>query len=288
MIRSPLLSLLFVSLIPCLSAQSSVWKVTKGSNEVYLGGTCHILRASDFPLPPEFDLAYAQADTLVFEIDPSEMESPAFAARLMAESVYRDGRTLKTVLSEEAYGALAAQGAKSNLPIEILQNTKPGMAVMMITIQELTMAGITQEGVDLLYARKAKRDGKPVGSLETVEFQLNLITNLGEGNESAFVLYSMQDLEQIGTLFDEIVRAWRTGDLETIDQFFAADMEKFPGIYEIFLKDRNERWVPRIADMLENEPTEFVLVGVGHMGGQHGLLSLLRAEGYSIEQVATE
>lgn len=288
MIKLSPLALLFTLLTANLSAQSSVWKVTEGNNTVYLGGTCHILRASDFPLPAEFDHAYAQADTLVFEIDPSEMESPDLVARLMAESVYRDGRTLKTVLNKAAYSALAAQGKKSNLPIEILQNTKPGMVVMMITMQELTKAGITQEGVDLFYAREAKRDGKPIGSLETVEFQLDLITNLGEGIESEFVLYSMQDLEQIGALFDEIVQAWKNGELEKIDQFFTADMQAFPEIYQRILKDRNERWVPQITEMLKSEPTEFVLVGVGHMGGAHGLLPLLKARGYSVEQIAVE
>jgi uncharacterized protein YbaP (TraB family) len=279
---------LFVLLSTNLSAQSSVWKVTGSGNTVYLGGTCHLLRASDFPLPAEFDHAYDRADELVFEIDPAEMETPDFAARLMAESVYRDGRTLKTVLSEEAYQALAAQGVQSNLPIEVLQNTKPGMAVMMITIQEMTKAGITQEGVDFFYARKAKRDGKPIGSLETVDFQLDLITNLGDGVESEFVLYSLKDLEQIELLFDETILAWRKGELGTIERLFTEDMQAFPKIYDLVLKDRNERWVPQIAEMLQSEPTEFVLVGVGHMGGEHGLLPLLAEAGYTVEQVAID
>lgn len=283
-----LLSLLFTSIITGLSAQSSVWKVSNGSHTVFLGGTCHILRASDFPLPEEFDLAYAQADKLFFEINPMALNAPEFAARMMAESVYLDGRTLKTVLNAEAYAALAAQGKKSNLPIEILQKTKPGMVVTMITIQELTKAGITQEGVDLFYAKKAKQDRKPIGSLETVEFQLNLITNLGEGMESQFVLYSLQDLEQIETLFDETIQAWRNGDMDMIERLFTDDMEAFPEIYDLVLKDRNELWIPQIAEMLQTEPTEFVLVGVGHMGGEHGLLPLLKAEGYSVEQVAAE
>jgi uncharacterized protein YbaP (TraB family) len=283
-----LLSLLLILIITGLSAQSSVWKVSDGSNSVFLGGTCHILRASDFPLPEEFDRAYAQADRLFFEIDPVALDAPDFVARMMAESIYRDGRTLKTVLNDEAYDALAAQGKKSNLPIEILQKTKPGMVVTMITIQELTKAGITQEGVDMFYAKKAKQDRKPIGSLETVEFQLNLITNLGEGMESQFVLYSLQDLEQIETLFDETIHAWRNGDLEMIERLFTDEMEAFPEIYNLVLRDRNELWIPQISEMLKTESTEFVLVGVGHMGGEHGLLRLLEAEGYSVEQVAAK
>ncbi len=63
-------------LLPCLllipaiaQGQSSVWKISKGAQTLYIGGTCHILRLDDYPLPAEFDLAYAAADKLVLEVD---------------------------------------------------------------------------------------------------------------------------------------------------------------------------------------------------------------------------
>ena len=43
-------------------ADTSVWVVESGARRVYLGGTIHILRAWDFPLPSEFDKAYQQAN----------------------------------------------------------------------------------------------------------------------------------------------------------------------------------------------------------------------------------
>ncbi len=267
-----------------LSAQSSVWKVSDGDQTLYLGGTCHILRKSDLPLPVEFEQAYAKADSMAFEVDPAVLQDPSFAMRLMAESSYRDGRTLKSVLSEEAYKALAEQCTKSNLPIEVLHKIKPGMAVMMVTIQELTKAGVTQEGVDVQFGNRAHADGKPVASLETADFQLKLITSLGEGMESEMVLYSIQDLDQVAELFDEIIAAWRIGDLDTISRLFVEDMTEFPEIYDLMLKDRNDRWIPQIEAMLKTEPTEFVLVGVGHMPGEDGLIALLKAKGYEVEQ----
>lgn len=122
----------------------------------------------------------------------------------------------------------------------------------------------------------------------TIQFQLDLIVNLGEGIESEFVLYSIQDLEQVGELFDEMVTAWRIGDLDTIERMFIEDMRAFPDIYDLMLKDRNERWVPQIVEMLQTDTNEFVLVGAGHMGGAHGLLPLLQAEGFSVEQLAVD
>jgi len=268
-----------------LSAQSSVWKVTDGQQTLYLGGTCHILRKVDFPLPAEFEQAYAAADSMAFEVDPAVLQDPAFAMRMMAEGVYRDGRTLKSVLNEEAYAALAEQCRKSNLPVEVLHKTKPGMAVMMLALQELTKAGVTKEGVDVHFGNRAHKDGKAVASLETADFQLKLITNLGEGKESGMVLYSLQDIGQISALFDEIIASWRSGDLDTIDRLFVEDMAEFPEVYDLLLKDRNHRWIPQIKAMLATEPTEFVLVGVGHIPGEDGLIALLQAEGYSVEQL---
>jgi uncharacterized protein YbaP (TraB family) len=268
-----------------LSAQSSVWKVTKGEHSVYLGGTCHILRTNDYPLPTEFDAAYEAADSLVFEVDPDELQDPAFAMKLMAESVYKDGRTLKSVLNDEAYSALVEECRKANMPIEMIQSMKPGMAVMLLTIQELMKAGVSQEGVDLHYGKQAKADGKTVASLESTDFQLQLITSLGEGLESELVLYTLNDLHQINDLFDEMIVAWRSGNLDTINQLFVEDMEAAPGIYDTLLKDRNARWLPQIETMLKTAPIELVLVGVGHMAGEDGLIQMLQAKGYAVTQV---
>ena len=37
---------------------ASIWLVRSGDNVIYLGGTVHLLRPSDYPLPDEFDEAY--------------------------------------------------------------------------------------------------------------------------------------------------------------------------------------------------------------------------------------
>lgn len=269
-----------------VSAQSPVWKVTQGEHSLYLGGTCHMLRSSDFPLPEEFDHAYASADRLIFEVDPRRMEDPQVGMQLMMQSRYTDGRTLKDVLSPEAYNALAKQGEKSGLPIAILEGLKPGMAVMMISLQELIKIGATEEGVDMIYAKRAKKDGKPIGSLETVEFQIEMVTSLGEGLESDFVLYSLQDLEQIEKFFDDLIRSWRTGDSAAITKLFVEDMQEFPDIYAKLIVDRNQNWLKQIKPLLNTPDTELILVGAGHLVGPDGLIEKLTTAGCTVENLA--
>jgi uncharacterized protein YbaP (TraB family) len=278
---------LILALLPSslLLAESSVWKVSKGDQSLYIGGTCHVLRATDYPLPVEFERAYAASDTLVFEIDPATAQDPAFAMQLLAKASYTDGRSLKSVLSDEAYAALAAQGKKSGLPIEMLNSIKPGMVVMMLTMQELTKAGVSQEGVDMHYHARGLQDGKEMHSLETPEFQIDLITSMGEGMEDELVLYGLEDLSQMQALFAELIGAWREGDLARIEALFIADMKDYPELYANMLADRNRRWIPQIQTLLNTPEVEFVLVGVAHAAGEDGILHLLEAQGYTVEQV---
>ena len=55
------------------SAESSVWRVESADSIIYLGGTCHMLRASDWPLPAAYDFAYRQSEIMVFETNLEQL-----------------------------------------------------------------------------------------------------------------------------------------------------------------------------------------------------------------------
>tara|TARA_B110000093_G_scaffold36822_1_gene38530 strand:+ start:9510 stop:10400 length:891 start_codon:yes stop_codon:yes gene_type:complete len=279
------IALILVLLPSFLLAESSVWKISKGEQFLYIGGTCHVLRPTDYPLPTEFDSAYAVSDTLVFEIDPAAAQDPAFAMQLLAKASYTDGLNLKSVLSAETYQALAAQGLKSGLPIDKLSSIKPGVVMMMLMMQELSKAGVSQQGVDMHYHALGLKDNKPVRSLETPEFQIDLITTMGDGMEDELVRYGLEDLAHVKELFDQLIGAWRGGDLAEIEALFISDMQNYSELYATILADRNLRWIPQITAFLKSPEIEFVLVGVAHAAGEDGILKLLRDQGYSVESV---
>jgi len=55
-------------------AQTSVWKVSNGRNFLYIGGTIHVLRESDYPIPEAFYIAFDGSEIIVFESedDPTD------------------------------------------------------------------------------------------------------------------------------------------------------------------------------------------------------------------------
>ena len=59
-----------------------LWKVSDADSSLYLLGSFHLLSADDYPLSTDAETAFADAESLLFELAPAEMESPALAGRL--------------------------------------------------------------------------------------------------------------------------------------------------------------------------------------------------------------
>ncbi len=271
---------------PLLHAESSVFKVSRDGQTLYLGGTCHTLRPSDLPIPAEYSVAFDASDVLWFETDLAAMQSPETQGKMLAQAVLPDGKTLPGVLSEEAWAAVEAYCGKAGIPTAAIQNFKPSMIAVTIFAIEAQRMGFTPEGVDVQLDRKARAAGKPVQGLETVDEQIAFVMNIGKGQEDQLVLSTLRDMERLPTLLGDLVAAWRTGDLQKIDTLMSGELRKeFPKVYEELLVQRNKAWMPEIEAMLGSEPTEFVLVGVAHLAGTDGLLHALREAGCSIEQV---
>jgi len=267
-------------------ADSAVWRVSDGSQQIYLGGTVHLLRPSDYPLPAAFDMAYGEADSVYFETDISALSDIGTQMRMMQQLTYSDDRTLRSVLNDEAYAALSGYVAQLGLPMAALEKFRPGLLVSTLQVLEVQQMGFTPEGVDAHFNARAMDDGKPVGELESVESQIGYLARMGEGSESEFVLLSLEDMEELRESIEEMVGAWRSGDNERLADLFVDELrEQVPDVYDVLLVERNNAWMPLIEDLFERDGTEFVLVGAAHLVGEDGLLTQLEAKGYQVSQL---
>ncbi len=281
---APLLGLCFAT--SSLPAQSSVWKVTRGTSTLYLGGTCHVLRTQDLPLPAEFDQAFAASSALYFETDVGRLQSPETQQRILAEGMFLDGRSLEQVLTPAAWKAAKAYGAKAGIPIEQMGMMKPWLLTVMMAVLELQNLGVTMEGVDLRYYKQATETGKRTGALESYERHLAFLTNMGAGHESEMVAKSIEDLSEMPAMINQLLAAWKTGDLGKIEALMLREMRaKYPAIYQELVVSRNNAWLPEIEALAKTPEVEFILAGAAHMAGKDGLIAKLRAKGFTITQL---
>ena len=276
--------------ISCLASytsianSASVWKVSSGEHTLYLGGTLHLLTQEDYPLPSEYEQAYQAADTILFETDMSVINSPQFQQKI-GES-FRSDIPLQHQLSSNTYQELLEYLTQKNINPMTLQHYKAALVSVSISMFELESMGFNTIGVDNYYHQQALRDNKKIHWLESPQTQLLTLASLGNEDPDKLILYSLMDIEAMPENLGAIHGAWRDGNMERLADYTLVDLKKdFPQIHKGLYVSRNQNWLPQILQMLKDDKTEFILVGVSHMAGEDGLLKQLEQRGYQIEQL---
>lgn len=281
------LSLIIATLfLSCLSyAQTSIWQVSNGKNTLYLGGTFHMLKPSDYPLPIEFEDVYKKVNWLVFETDMDQLSSPEFQQKFLAAMSLPSGQILADHLSAEAYAELIRYAAKNKMDTARLQRFKPQMIALIITLEELKKYGLTAEGVDSYLGNKAKADKKMMTQLESIEDQIEYISTMGKDNESGLILQTIEDMEELPKVLNAMTTAWRNGDDKGLfENGIKPMLEDYPKVYQSLLVERNNNWMGKIEKLLAHPEEKFILVGALHLIGQDGLLQQLKKRGYQVQQ----
>jgi uncharacterized protein len=266
-------------------SQSSVWTIEGKGTKMYVGGSIHILREQDYPLPDEFEQAFENSDNLVLEVDISPENQKTAVQEILGLTLYPNDKSLKTELTQDVYNKLDSAFTKSGLTLERMIGLKPVMAVLTLTQVELMKLGVTSVGVDKHFFEKANAEGKYLLFLENMEDQIKLIVNMGEGVENDYVLQSLEELKFYREEFEESIALWREGNisqwLEETDDY----KNDYPELYQSLLVERNNNWMPQLEQYLETPEIEFVLVGAMHLPGPDGILQKMKEKGYKVEQL---
>jgi len=279
-----MISVLFIlSVALNVWAESSVWMASSSTAKVYLAGSFHMLRTSDYPLPAEFSTAYKDSIKIVFEIPPDETGNQGQMVEFMAGAIYTDGTTLKDHISPEAYAKAEKFCRERNYPLELYRLFKPALFVMTLTIQEINRIGADpQKGVDYYFKEKALQDRKATGSLETVDEQLRLLLSMESVVGSDQILESIDEFKQIEKALGEYLAAWRKGDELKMEELFINGLKLYPKLYKTMVVDRNNKWLKDIKSFLNDSKNTMVIVGAAHLVGPDGLVNLLRKQGYKV------
>ena len=264
-------------------AESSVWVARSSKATVYLAGSFHILRASDYPLPAEFLRAYKDSRKIIFEVPPGETESPEYMEKFLSLAIYNDGTTLKEHITTAAYAKAESFCKERNYPLEQYQFFKPTFLVMTLTVSEMNKIGADpQKGIDNFFKEKAMQDGKALGSLETVDQQLSLLTSMDASLGSDQILESIGELKQMEVMLGELLAVWKKGDEAKMEELYIKDLKLYPKLYQTLIVDRNNKWARNIEEYLNGSGNTMVVVGAAHLIGADGLVNLLRKRGYKV------
>lgn len=265
--------------------KSLLWKVSKGSSSVYVLGSIHYLRSENYPLKKAILDAFETSKRLVLEIDLNATSGQAAQRLMLEKALFRDGTSLPQNISAETYQLAAERATQLGIDMGIFNPMKPWFAAINLIAIKLKALGLDpRRGVDQYLAGEAKRRGKPISGLETLDFQIGLLDQLSKQNQEAMLRETVSELDLLDRNIDEIVRSWADGDEAVLAKLLLAGMVDFPEIHQKVIVERNRRWVPEIEKLLEQGSGALIVVGAAHLVGRDGVIEMLKTKGYSVEK----
>ena len=174
-----------------------LWKVSDKDNAVYLLGSFHLLRPGDYPLSPEVEAAFADAERLMFELAPEEMQSPAMPQMMLQAALRTDGSTLQQELDAATWRRLEGWAGKNGMPVVSFNNFEPWFVGLTISIVEMTRQGLDPKlGLDNHFMDKAKAAGKPTAGLERAQEQIGVLDGMEATEQRQFIVEALDQAEK--------------------------------------------------------------------------------------------
>lgn len=277
--------------LPCTAQDGTplLFEVRSATTSIYLFGTIHVGTRAMYPLHPRIEEAFASSASLALEADPTD-EAAAMLA--ITRSVYRPPDNLKNHLTPELYQALADKLPQIGMPPDHVHALKPHLLAMTLTMLEVQRLGYEPAlGLDLHFAQRAKREGKPIVELESMAQQMDLFEALPAEVQEDMLRAALEALDDgsLQTELERLVSAWRSGDASGIEQAMAREMESLDEqsartLHEELYVRRNRDMAQKIREILAGSAVYFVAVGAGHLIGESGLPNLLEEMGFSVHR----
>ncbi|MEM6642577.1 MAG: TraB/GumN family protein [Bacteroidota bacterium] len=258
-----------------------LWKLTGPEiQEAYIFGTFHLLPEADFYLSKEVQEAFDQSEQVVMELD---MDAPSLQMKMMQNMSMTDGSTLDQMLTKEEMELLDTQLQEAaGLSVAQVNSFKPFMVETLLLPTFIEGASASYE---MSFVQRAIDQKKEILGLETIGFQAALFDKIPYTDQAEDLIELLKDRKQMEVLFRSMITLYQEED---INQLYSASVEYFsPDEVELLLHERNQNWIKNIPELAKEKPT-FFAVGAGHLGGQEGIINLLKEAGYSLYPVLSE
>ncbi|MDQ3206695.1 MAG: TraB/GumN family protein, partial [Pseudomonadota bacterium] len=281
--------------VPATAAQAPplplLWKVSDADNSVYLLGSFHLLKTTDYPVSSDIEAALDAADKVVFEVTPEQLKDPENGRNFMLAAAYDDARTLSDVLPTQMRAQLAALLAPNGGSVEQLDAFEPWFVNLMLVLGLAQSQGFDpKQGLDQYLMGRAAAAGKPTGGLESMATQLAALETSPMPEQIKSLADYLDRSEEMPQMLDDMHRAWREGDAAHLEALAVAEMrDNTPVTYRTVVVDRNNAWMPQLQGMLDGADTSDTLVVVGalHLVGEDSVVATLRARGYAVERICS-
>lgn len=266
----------------------------------YIIGTHHLANVGFVNKIAGVKDALTNTEQVYGEVRWDDMTNPDSLKVAQAAMMLPDGQSLKTVLSAEQYKKLDAvitqmMGVGLSNPQVGAQMGKMSPAALSTQLQVLMFMQKhmgeydPSSTFDQYFQAQAKHNNEPVGGLETLAFQTNLLYKGSDMKRQVEQLMCLLDNQEFyEQMMESMTDAFYAQDLDALkaamDKKLGGTCDSTPEELAQLIDNRNADWAKKMPAIMAAKPTFFV-VGAGHLPGAKGVLQLLKDAGYTVEAV---
>lgn len=278
-----------------------LYRITSDSQQKpsYIIGTFHLEDGSYLDKIPGANAVLDEVDQVYGELDVKTMTNPDTLAATQAITMLPDGKTIKDILTAEQFEKLdkyvtsiLGTGLSNPMVFQQMGKMNPATLDNTLTITNLLkkMQGKLNPNniIDLSIQQTAIQKGKKTNGLETMDFQTKLMFGRPMNEMIEQLMCSIDNSEFYDKQTLLLLDAYHEHNIEKLMEITYMKMGNSCDMTEEYMNDlifnRNSDWARKIPAIVKNSPTLFV-VGAGHLGGEKGVINLLRKAGFKVEGV---
>ena len=267
-----------------------LWKVSSEARPAvgYILGSIHLGKSTDSQMDTAIREAYSKSVALIVEVDEDRYNPSEIQQLTMMKAAYPRGDSIVNHVSEDTLALLHKTFTKIGLPVKHFLRFKPWFLSLTASVLVMTRAGYSPDnGIDKQFIARARSEKKPVGELESPEYQIDVLSSLAPKQDEENLRETLLHIDEIGNEIDRIVDAYFSGDVLTMADIVSSGDER-PGVREYMEKvmySRNKTMSQSIDRLLMDPGPYFIVVGVGHLVGERNLLNHLKQKGYGVSRV---
>jgi uncharacterized protein len=269
------------------SRKNFLWKIQSKTTTVYVLGSMHFFKKESYPLNQKIESAFGQSEILVVEANVDDVRNVE-VQKLVERAFYPENDTLEKHVSPEIYELVKKETSGLGIPVELVNKQRPWFLAMTLeALQSLKLGFDPNYGIDKYFLSKAEGK-KRVLELESIDYQLNLLSSFSDKDQELLLLYTLRDLKLLGQELEQLSKAWTSGDTKKMESILTRSVSednRFASIFERIVYERNRKMASKIEDLLRTSETYFVIVGAGHLVGDRGIIETLKRKGYLVEQL---
>ena len=267
--------------------------------EGWLFGTIHVgderIDTAVEKLKPFLD----GADALAVEFDVVAYEND-FAVQIqgMNQFLLTDGTKITDHMPAETYEKAAALLREAKVSPELMQTYD--LAMWSQLVEQAALMTKTdfdiESGVDRTLIHYCYDRGIEVRDVESAELQYSLLAGFPDELNLLMLENTLDNLDGYKFSMNLLYNAWLRGNASTLegllnsegssDQLSEEEAALMDEYYDVMLTQRNAGMRDKAVEWLEAGDRVFFAVGAAHLLGEDGLIALLRAEGYAVEQLS--